>query len=321
MQKLTATYRIVTPLFLGGADQKATDIRPPSVKGALRFWWRALNWGRIRSRFNNDAEALRELNQQEADLFGAAAVDKTARGQSKVLIRTVSKISGIRETTWPSNQTPSGYLGLGLFEMNNHHQREAISEGKDFDVELIFSGDTKAEQIEQVRYALIALGLLGGLGSRSRRAFGSIALQKINQESFVMTTQEAYRNEIKKLMDKHDFLSDSPPYTAFSSKTKIALFNQGKDARDTHAKLGAAYKQYRGQPSRLRGRIKAVFGLPLTGVSEQRRASPLLMHIHPVGSSFQAVVTYLPAVFHPQWERVHDYVVEDFLEGKEIIKP
>ncbi len=81
MQKLTATYRIVTPLFLGGADQKATDIRPPSVKGALRFWWRALNWGRIRSECQNDADALCELNQHEADLFGAAAVDKTEWGQ------------------------------------------------------------------------------------------------------------------------------------------------------------------------------------------------------------------------------------------------
>ncbi len=48
MEKLEATFRIVTPMFIGGADQTPSDgIRPPSVKGALRFWWRALNWGRF----------------------------------------------------------------------------------------------------------------------------------------------------------------------------------------------------------------------------------------------------------------------------------
>jgi CRISPR-associated protein Cmr1 len=48
MTVVTARFQIVTPMFLGGAGQKAEGIRPPSVKGALRFWWRALNWGRFR---------------------------------------------------------------------------------------------------------------------------------------------------------------------------------------------------------------------------------------------------------------------------------
>ncbi len=43
MTVITATYRVVTPMFIGDADQKATSLRPPSIKGALRFWWRALN--------------------------------------------------------------------------------------------------------------------------------------------------------------------------------------------------------------------------------------------------------------------------------------
>ena len=44
----TLHYRIVTPMFLGGENQQAdaTQFRNASFKGALRFWWRALNWGR-----------------------------------------------------------------------------------------------------------------------------------------------------------------------------------------------------------------------------------------------------------------------------------
>ncbi len=34
MQKISATYRVTTPMFLGGAEQQA-DMRLPSFKGAL----------------------------------------------------------------------------------------------------------------------------------------------------------------------------------------------------------------------------------------------------------------------------------------------
>ena len=64
---LTAEFKIVTPMFIGGADQSPSDgIRPPSVKGALRFWWRALNWGKFREAPGaDDAAALRALHEEE----------------------------------------------------------------------------------------------------------------------------------------------------------------------------------------------------------------------------------------------------------------
>ena len=54
MQTISATYRVTTPMFLGGVpspekeeaerlrlspDHRA-EFRLPSFKGALRFWWR-----------------------------------------------------------------------------------------------------------------------------------------------------------------------------------------------------------------------------------------------------------------------------------------
>lgn len=78
---IQATYRIVTPMFIGDAEQNATGIAPQSVKGALRFWWRALMWGEIRSQdqFNTDEKALRELHEQEAKLFGIAMDEQRAK--------------------------------------------------------------------------------------------------------------------------------------------------------------------------------------------------------------------------------------------------
>ncbi len=43
MDKLVVTLKTVTPLFLGGANPNDTaELRAPSIKGALRFWYRAM---------------------------------------------------------------------------------------------------------------------------------------------------------------------------------------------------------------------------------------------------------------------------------------
>jgi len=319
MHTLTATYRIVTPLFLGDADRKATAIRPPSVKGALRFWWRALNWGRFREGAD-DAAALKNLHEAEADLFGAAAEEKNEkRGQSRFFIEIEpGKYAG--ETGWPRNQTPSGYMGLGLFSMKGHQQRESFREEQDFTITLRFRSETDDGCQRQIQDALIALSLFGGLGSRARRGFGSLALTKLNDVAYAVESKQDYAQQAQNLLLKYEIAQHLPPFTAFSRQSHLALIATDRSARQTHAKLGAIYQQYRGRPSKLRGPIKAAFGLPLTGVSALRRASPLFMHIHPVGEIFQAIALYMPtAVFHPNWEKVDEYVIQDFLNGKERI--
>jgi len=67
MEKIKQTYKIITPMFIGDADQNLTSLRSPSIKGALRFWWRTLNWGKF---FKADiAQALRDLHEQEGKLL------------------------------------------------------------------------------------------------------------------------------------------------------------------------------------------------------------------------------------------------------------
>ncbi len=41
MKSITFTLRVITPLFMGGANQQA-ELRAQSFKGMIRFWWRAL---------------------------------------------------------------------------------------------------------------------------------------------------------------------------------------------------------------------------------------------------------------------------------------
>lgn len=86
MQILEAEYEIVTPMFIGGAAQhEQPELRPPSIKGALRFWWRALYWAEcVQQNPGNRDAALNCLHQQETE-FGAAAKEE-CYGQGKVAL-------------------------------------------------------------------------------------------------------------------------------------------------------------------------------------------------------------------------------------------
>jgi CRISPR-associated protein Cmr1 len=63
MNKVSFELEVVTPLFLGGADGKTAELRPPSIRGAMRFWFRAMMGGIV----GGNIEALKKL---EADVFG-----------------------------------------------------------------------------------------------------------------------------------------------------------------------------------------------------------------------------------------------------------
>ena len=298
---ITATYRIVTPMFIGDAQQKATGISPASVKGALRFWWRALNWGRIRVDKSSDADALKQLHEEEGCLYGTAT-DKGKASLIRLQLDT-SSVSSQQNSDWPiSGNDPSGYLGMGLWKTGTTPAREYITEKQSFKLLLIFNKtDLRQEQLEQIKDTLLAWGLFGGLGSRSRRAFGSVAIENINSENYQFNNIEAYQKIVGKLFKKYCYEEIAEtPFSSLNNETIISISkNLEGEARKIHATLGQSFKDYRGQPSDLRGAKKKVFGLPLTDVSEERRASPLLFHIHPIGEQqFTSTVLFLPAEFH-----------------------
>ena len=117
-QKISARFEIVTPMFLGDAQQKATRISEASVKGALVFWWRALSYaGLVAAAKDDQTAALKAMQLREQALFGGAK-----RGQSAVLFK-VRHLPGLprcargEDLTDDNNAvvgTGARYLGYGL---------------------------------------------------------------------------------------------------------------------------------------------------------------------------------------------------------------
>lgn len=349
MNTLTATYRIVTPMFLGDAEQNAAEIRPPSIKGALRFWWRALNWGRFRAD-DNDATALRRLHEAEAELFGAAANEKnTNRGQSRFLLTVQSNVLKFKDKNHVHTQfqfhDAARYLGYGLMKVKNTQAgqlvRACIDEGQSFEVKLLCQG----EEDQSVREALIALGLLGGLGSRSRHGMGSLSLMELQQNGEPVwkapTNREDYIKAVRDLLTGKRTTSTEPPYSAFANTTRVDVLLETVSPYQALDGFGRAELMYRswgkdgkGLGKQREERFKAdhdwskkirpqgfhprrvVFGLPhnygkvpsmeVVPSRHKRRASPLLFHVHALGEkSFMGVSILLNSVFLPHGEKIN----------------
>jgi len=306
MQTIEAQYEIVTPMFIGGAHQHDDpEIRPPSIKGALRFWWRAIQWGECLKMHGGDTSvALKTLHQQEASLFGAAAVeDRFGQGLCQIKLKQV-QTQGI-ERNWPKNNiSGSGFLGYGLDgTLKNPQHRPSIIHGQ-FTVCLRLKAESTDKQVQQLKNSLQIWGLLGGLGSRSRRGFGSVAIKTLNEQSFDFNNTENYFDAIKTVITNIHLSPSMPIYTAFNKDVMIATAGQGADSRRLMDRLGDQYKEARKQAGK--GMAKAPFGLPLAGRrgasdEKNRRSSPLLMHIHPVASEYVAILTLIPAQFHPAY--------------------
>jgi len=246
MHTLTATYRIVTPLFLGDADRKATAIRPPSVKGALRFWWRALNWGRIRDQCDNDAEALRRLHSEEAELFGAAAEENNPHGQARFLLHAKYTPDTVKqEFAWDRFSGIQYLLGQGLWHFREKLLRSCITPGS-LEVKLRLKVISD-EQKQQLQNTLLALGLFGGIGSRARRGLGSLAIQNIENETTGSVWIPHNADELKTCRETLALrLScNIPPISAFSARSRLDISLQNDDPFQILNAIGEEFQLYR----------------------------------------------------------------------------
>lgn len=245
-QIIRATYRIVTPMFIGDAEQKVSGISPASVKGALRFWWRALRWGQIRTQIQSDTAALQHLHKEEAELFGTSA------DNGKAARFTLRVTSDAKSAALPVPQPGIQYLlGQGLYHFGNGYLRPALAADSLLALELFVNPKSDKEtqtdydaQKMQLTQALLALGLLGGLGSRSRKGFGSLAIESLTNGKETVATPKNI-TELENMISRWRCTVGFPPFTAFSSQTRIDVTAQGSKPLDVLNQVGQEQQLYR----------------------------------------------------------------------------
>ncbi len=191
----------LTPLFLSGAEPRGEpELRASSIRGALRFWFRALLGGC----FGADEQALQEIRRQEAQTFGAAG-GRDSAGASKVVVRVLPVLRGRADTgqaassglisthPWnvPRKRPPRSYLFFSMASTKVHEQqipaRSFIDVGSTFDLVLVQrSGIPEQEAHEALFNAVRAAWLLlhlGGIGARARRLGGALAHRPVSRRT------------------------------------------------------------------------------------------------------------------------------------------
>ena len=255
MELISGKFRVVTPMFLGDAGSGdssgpacAESIRGASVKGALRAAFRALNWSRVRAAHHSDDAALKALHHEESELFGSAAGDNKSSGQARFLLRVKSENFATSHDI-PGRSAEIEYLlGMGLYHFRNGMARDHVSPGTEFSLELAIKPQVTSAQKEQLLDTLKLFGLLGNLGSRARKGFGSVSLLSLKDgdaELLLPANAEEYKAEIKRLLG-HSLVADLPPFTAFSQHSRIQISAVEKDPLSLLKKHGSELGRYRG---------------------------------------------------------------------------
>lgn len=183
MKILRLTVRMLTPAFLGDAQQNARWRTPP-FKHALREWWRVAY--AASRRFDVDVNAMRRA---EGLLFGNAWLENEFC-KSQVRMRLNHWNAGtLQKKDWPADTTvkhpevqrPVGsalYLGYGPLKYENKttlKANAAIQGGESAQLSIAIP-DNDALLLQRAIWLMARYGTLGG---RSRNGWGSFALDAV----------------------------------------------------------------------------------------------------------------------------------------------
>jgi CRISPR-associated protein Cmr6 len=190
-----ATLELATPAFLAGAAGKAADcdLRPATMRGLLRWWWRAMHAGFV------EVTTLRRL---EAAVWG----DTAAGGAVRIDITPLGKVAPVpydkraeaRKNELPKSPDAKTTQGLwyqsygmndggkqrlylpvgakweialrardGFFVLHDHGGKPIPATARRIDRRVV---------LDQARAALWWLCMVGGVGSKARKGFGNFRL-------------------------------------------------------------------------------------------------------------------------------------------------
>lgn len=172
-----ARLTLTSPGFFAGAQQDGTDcdLRPASLRGQLRWWWRALHAGFL---------PLADLKSLEALLWGSTersgmlriSLDANMMNTRAMPYNRQREILGLPK---PPAKTVQGlhYVTYGMNDGGNN--RSLAKPGSSWDLTITARSTGANISVQQaLRHAQASVWLFthyGGLGSKARKGFGSFA--------------------------------------------------------------------------------------------------------------------------------------------------
>ncbi len=343
MEKITFDIELVTPMFMGGADQNGPpEFRAASLKGLLRFWYRAI---------------YPDTLQEEGRLFGNTEFKSPVRLSTSVLkpkplVANSDKLHDF------------AYLGYGVVGYDKNAQknlttRPGLDCGTELQLTITFNSSLGLADRAKILRSFWALAMFGGLGARSRRGFGSfkvVGFSGIHKElenyipRWRLISTEEYVKCVQNFLKDVPLSASMPNYSYFSKSSKIIYGPALKSSMMVLKGLNKVFQDYRSyyidfktktrktsgvakedhdlMLDYLHGKIipkfapaRSAFGLPhnyffrsqgskagvdlMEGGNKGRRASPLFLHVQGLhDGQAMGVVVFLPAQFLPRGKKI-----------------
>jgi CRISPR-associated protein Cmr1 len=240
MERETFQVELVTPCFLAGAEG-TTEWRAASIRGQLRWWFRAVAGGR----WKGDLDRVR---REEARLFGSTERKSFLRVQAlespvpieaqfgrKLLAADLAalyrepsaasrlKIMGQRGE---EGSNPLHYLAFGPVA-KGRLERQYLPPSQKASFELQWAASSpRGEAREVFDKALAAWFSLGGLGAKNRKGFGSLQPGS-NKWYRAPASREAWKDQARQILAEARAFEGRPAWTHLSSRTRIFLASDG----------------------------------------------------------------------------------------------
>lgn len=287
-------YELITPLFGGGVKPGEADpittIRGSSIRGQLRFWWRACRGGAFAD--------LEQMKRAEDAIWGTASKDKKGeKPASKVQVFVETANKGVELIHSAKDINP--YTAFPL-RQENKKLRDNIK----FTLTIKLNNISKKEldtlglkdlQTE-VEAALWAWETFGGIGARTRRGFGAISIK--SKEINTKDVENNIRAGLKKHVIDSTNWPQNVPHLSHKLEFKIlpTTFANGKEASNI---LISKLKIFRQQRNGNQGRSRWPEPDAIRRLTQQHLVNQNKDHnpTHPV-NKFPRAVFGLPIIFH-----------------------
>ncbi len=270
----TRHYKLITPLFGGGVEAGKPDlitpIRASSIRGQLRFWWRATRGGQF-------GGSLEKMKEKEDKIWGSALKrdknGKIIKGPSMVQLSVKILTPGRAVKPWRIDYNNAGRLSPQVEEgiahsytafplqptreildeaskLSTKEERQELVEdmqtGIQFNLDIEYPKNANGISYqEEVEAALWAWETFGGIGARTRRGYG--AIYRLDDTGKLLTDSNQLLNLISEDFSRFVISGvwpDGVPYISDLSE-RLFVTSSFKTSNDVLKKLIDRLKEFR----------------------------------------------------------------------------
>lgn len=213
MKPLTYELEFITPCFCAGADQAIAEVRAPSIRGKLRWWFRIVGG----------------TAAQESEVFGSISGDG-GHGSAIVVRVRENALAAKWQPVQVQGISNTGYV-LYFAKASANGARwgstGALPVGSSFELQLLWRRKVTPTAQAKFDLALDAFLLLGSLGLRSTRGLGCFHCK---ERLFSVTAFEGIVRRIKE--QSATFVAEFGGFAGPESKILDGLGAQLRGLRD-----------------------------------------------------------------------------------------